>query len=103
MSEGRKRDMQGRLHEFGDLGVQRPLYAGELVKTQYRGMPTAAWYTGTAHSQNADGTWRIVYDDGGNPFDRVWPPTTSGDLQPIFSCVDSHPPAPSCSRRDACA
>ena len=24
----------------------------------------------------------------GNPFDRVWPPTTSGDLQPIFSCVD---------------
>ena len=25
----------------------------------------------------------------GNPFDRVWPPTTSGDLQPIFSCVDS--------------
>jgi hypothetical protein len=25
----------------------------------------------------------------GNPFDRVWPPTTSGYLQPIFSCVDS--------------
>ena len=25
----------------------------------------------------------------GNPFDRVWPPTTSGDLQPIFSHIDS--------------
>jgi hypothetical protein len=25
----------------------------------------------------------------GNPFDRAWPPTTSGDLQPIFSSIDS--------------
>jgi hypothetical protein len=25
----------------------------------------------------------------GNPFDRVWPPTTSGDLQPIFSGVSA--------------
>lgn len=32
----------------------------------------------------------------GNPFDRVWPPTTSGDLQPIFSCVDSRGTHPLC-------
>ena len=25
----------------------------------------------------------------GNPFDRVWLPTTTGHLQPVFSCVDS--------------
>jgi hypothetical protein len=28
----------------------------------------------------------------GNPFDRVWPPTTPGHLQPIFSYIDSPPP-----------
>ena len=32
----------------------------------------------------------------GNPFDRAWPPTTSGDLQPIFSCVDSRGTHPLC-------
>jgi len=32
----------------------------------------------------------------GNPFDRVWPPTTSGHLQPIFSCVDSRGTHPLC-------
>ncbi len=32
----------------------------------------------------------------GNPFDRVWPPTTSGYLQPIFSCVDSRGTHPLC-------
>ena len=26
-----------------------------------------------------------VFGSVGNPFDRVWPPTTSGHLQPIFS------------------
>ena len=32
----------------------------------------------------------------GNPFDRVWPPTTSGDLQPIFSCIDFRGTHPLC-------
>ena len=34
----------------------------------------------------------------GNPFDsdRVWSPTTSGHLQPIFSCVDSRGTHPLC-------
>jgi hypothetical protein len=32
----------------------------------------------------------------GNPFDRAWPPTTSGYLQPIFSCVDSRGTHPLC-------
>jgi hypothetical protein len=30
----------------------------------------------------------------GNPFDRVWPPTTPGHLQPIFSYIDSQAPPP---------
>ena len=25
-------------------------------------------------------------------YDRVWPPTTSGDLQPIFSAIDPYLP-----------
>ena len=33
-------------------------------------------------------------DTGRN--DRVWPPTTSGYLQPIFSCVDSRGTHPLC-------
>jgi hypothetical protein len=37
-----------------------------------------------------------VFGSVGNPFDRVWPPTTSGHLQPIFSCVDSRGTHPLC-------
>jgi hypothetical protein len=32
----------------------------------------------------------------GNTYDRAWPPTTSGYLQPIFSCVDSRGTHPLC-------
>jgi hypothetical protein len=30
-----------------------------------------------------------IIESVGNPFDRVWAPTTSGELQPIFAYIDS--------------
>ena len=36
-------------------------------------------------SGTCDGPGQLHYWVCGNPFDRVWPPTTPGHLQPIFS------------------
>ena len=58
-----QRAMQGRLEVFGDKGAPRPLSTGDRVKAQYQGNPRNAWFAGTAVAANADGTWRIQYDD----------------------------------------
>jgi len=58
-----KRSLQGRLEVFGDKDAPRPLSTGDRVKDQYQGNPRHAWYTGTACALNADGSWRIQYDD----------------------------------------
>ena len=58
------RRLKGRLEPPGDLSALRPLRPGDPVKAQYKGNPKLAWYPGRATEQNADGSWRIQYEDG---------------------------------------
>jgi hypothetical protein len=62
------------LVQYGDKGVQRPLHAGARVLAQFHGNKDLAWYAGIATSQNADGSWRIEYDDGDVDDLHVVPP-----------------------------
>jgi hypothetical protein len=58
------RRLKGRLEPPGDLSAPRPLRPGDPVKAQYKGNPKLAWFLGRATEQNADGSWRIQYEDG---------------------------------------
>ncbi len=60
--------------QYGDKGVQPPLHAGARVLAQFHGNKDLAWYAGIATSQNADGSWRIEYDDGDVDDLHVVPP-----------------------------
>jgi hypothetical protein len=81
-----KRALQGRLEVFGDKGAPRPLSAGDRVKAQYQGNPRHAWYTGTAGALNADGSWRIQYDDMEEEDLHVYRP---GSCMPSIMHLDS--------------
>ena len=69
-----QRTLRGCLVQYGDKGVQRPLHAGARVLAQFHGNKDLAWYAGIATSQNADGSWRIEYDDGDVDDLHVVPP-----------------------------
>ena len=58
------RKLKGCLLPPGDLSAPRPLRPGDPVMAQYLGNPRHAWYAGTATEHNADGSWRIEYEDG---------------------------------------
>ena len=58
------RTLKGRLEPPGDLSVPRPLHPGDKVMAQFQGNSRLAWYPGDATVQNADGSWRIEYEDG---------------------------------------
>ena len=84
---GLSRHEQDRNHSFSLMFLQ--LFSRGGVCSVYYQTPAA----GGDHVTAPSGLRSRVC---GNPFDRVWPPTTSGDLQPIFSCVDSRETHPLC-------
>ena len=69
-----ERVLKGRLEQHGDKAVKRPLHAGARVMAQFNGNPKLAWYAAVATLQNADGSWRIEYEDGDVEDLHVVPP-----------------------------
>ena len=80
---------------FGDLF--EPFFSSVSVSPC---VPFIINQTPAAGGDHCHGPQRTAHSGGyvGNPFDRAWPPgpTTSGYLQPIFSCVDSRGTHPLC-------
>lgn len=69
-----ERVLKGRLEQHGDKAVKRPLHAGARVMAQFNSNPKLAWYAAVATLQNADGSWRIEYEDGDVEDLHVVPP-----------------------------
>jgi hypothetical protein len=69
-----ERVLKGRLELHGDKAVKRPLHAVARVMAQFNGNPKLAWYAAVATLQNADGSWRIEYEDGDVEDLHVVPP-----------------------------
>jgi hypothetical protein len=69
-----QRTLRGCLVQYGDKGVHRPLHAVARVLAQFHGNTDLAWYAGIATLQNADGSWRIEYEDDDVEDLRVVPP-----------------------------
>ena len=69
-----QRTLKGRLEQYGDKAAPRPLHAGARVLAQFNCNTDLAWYAGVATFQNADGSWRIEYEDGDVEDLRVVPP-----------------------------
>ncbi len=54
--------------------LHRLLHAGARMMAQFNGNPKLAWYAVVATLQNADGSWRIQYEDGDVEDLHVVPP-----------------------------
>jgi hypothetical protein len=72
-----ERVLKGRLEQHGDKAVKRPLHAGARVMAQFNGNPKLGWFPGVATLQNADGSWRIEYEDGDVEDLHVVPPRSN--------------------------
>ena len=83
-----ERVLKGRLEQHGDKAVKRPLHAGARVMAQFHGNPKLAWYPGVATLQNANGSWRIEYQDGDVEDLHVVPPRSN--LPCIKHCDGSY-------------